>query len=98
MIETYVRRIIALCDEHDIQETNSVFFPRLMFYLNELLKRADENKLLVLDDEDIMYALRETSTMIAIDEDLDGLGMEKMMEMWEKALDIEYGKDYTFDF
>lgn len=95
IIDTYITRIKRLCIQHDVEGVYPVFYSRVMFYLEELVDRVNERE--PLNDDLVSHALIETHTIIAIDEDLEGLGMEKMMEVWESALSIEYGLDYTFE-
>ena len=106
-IMNYINRIRDQCARFEIAEEHPVFYNRLMFYIDRLLMyddvvdglvvmedREQQVKPLVLDD--VLYALMETHTIISCDEDIDNLGLQNMMELWEKALGITYGEDYSY--
>lgn len=96
IIDSYFKRINAACELYDIQEQHPLFHSRLTFYLDKLLECMAKKER--LNDDLVAHALLETHTILSIDEDIDGLGMEKMMNIWEEALGIEYGVDYLFNY
>lgn len=96
MVSSYLKRISDACDQFDVENVYPIFFQRMSFYLCELVRRLSKSPD-DINDEGVMHALLETHTIIVIDEDMDGLGMERMIDIWEDALSIEYGIDYTFE-
>lgn len=40
-------------------------------------------------------ACQVTKDLLILDEDLDGIGFDQLVEVWEEALDIKYGRDYA---
>jgi hypothetical protein len=106
-ITNYIHRIRDQCVRFDIAEEYPVFFNRLMFYIDQLLTYDDVvDGLVVMEGDyryvnplvldDVLFALMETHTIISCDEDIDDSGLHNMMELWEKALGIKYGEDYSY--
>lgn len=97
----HTEKLYQQCKRFYIAEENPVFYNRLMFYLDVLLsweEDADvEDPVLPYDIDEVLHAIQETNTIITLDEDLDGAGLEHMMELWESALDITYGEDYSYN-
>lgn len=91
---TLHNKILNTCSNHSISQENPVFFDRLVFYLR-LLRECDGD-FIEHNAIDVDFALVETHTMIEMDDDLDNAGCEYLMDLWEKALDIEYGRDYGY--
>lgn len=85
----HVQKIKTACAVYSIQDEYPVFFERLTYFISTLTSDTQESLRQVIEhnaQEDLIYALIETHTMIAIDEDLDGYGLEQMTNLWEHAL------------
>lgn len=94
MIGSRINSCLDTLAKYQISESNPVFFGRITFYL-AILRRSHET-FLEKNNDDIQHALLETQTIIQMDDDLDYRGVEYLMELWEKALDIQYGRDYEY--
>jgi hypothetical protein len=103
---SYIHRIRDQCARFDLANEHPVFYNRLMYYVDQLLMYDEVvDGMLIMEDQehvnplvldDVLYALMETHTIITCDEDIDNLGLQIMMEAWEKALQIQYGEDYSY--
>lgn len=87
-------KVINTCVAHSVSQEHPVFYERLVFYLKVLRECVEE--FVQRNAEHIDFALEESHAMIVMDEDLDCLGCEHLVEIWEKALDIKYGRDYGY--
>jgi hypothetical protein len=73
-----IKRILDLCERFDLPDEHTEFHIRLMTYLDFILESDDID----LGSDEIACALLETHTMIAIDEDLDDEGVERLKMLW----------------
>ena len=49
-----------------------------------------------IDHNTDRYSNPDQCHICFVDDDLDNAGCEYLMDLWEKALDIEYGRDYGY--
>lgn len=81
-IQLHVDKIKASGEFFDIAEEHPSFWTKLESYLDILDIRGVKKE----NYEDLLFALLETHTIISIDEDMDGLGLEKVIDLWQTAL------------
>lgn len=86
MLLSYIKRIREQCERFSIAEESPMFYERLMTYIDILLDVEDEDPM--LDSDEVFHALLEAHTMITLDEDLDGEGIQKLDDLFQ-FLDIE---------
>lgn len=78
-IEDYIRRIDEASKRFNICDEHPEFYKQMNNYIDALHVEGvcEENK------EDVLGALLETHTLILMDEDLDGLGLQRLDDVWQ---------------
>lgn len=84
-VKLHVRLIKDACNNFQIEDEYPEFYDQLWYYINVLQTKGIQEG---CKKEDLLHALNETHTMIVIDENLDGFGLEHLKLIWNSALDL----------
>lgn len=65
-------------------------------FLQFFVWRARHVEITAQNTNTFREACQVSRDLLILDEDLEGLGLEEMVDTWEEALDIKYGEEYMY--